>query len=101
MITTPSLITIFEDFALMTMGAWFPTTVASLSSDHDISLMISDSSRDLQICEMDDTHVAVRHTFQLAGSVDIHEMWMFVLIGEGDDMSWINRHYRVRAMEYL
>jgi hypothetical protein len=96
-ITTPSISTMFEDFALMTMGAWLPITLMALSEQHDIDLVVGSSSRDLEICEMDESRVAVRHTSQLAGSVDIHEVWMFVLVGD----EWIQRHYRVRAMEYL
>ena len=101
-------IRLFEYFAILTMASWSPITAEELREHHNIELSaLNDTTHDLAVAHVSDQMLAVRYTWTLAGSVVLTDVHVFVFASAEDQnrpdsqSSYIERHYRVRADEYV
>lgn len=91
----------FEDMALLTMAEWQSVSQQELMSEYTIELhSLHPTATDLAAASLGENASAVRYSWTLAGSVKLIDVHVFIF-PEGDESVVIQRHYRVRATEWI
>lgn len=91
----------FEDVALLTMVEWKSVSRDELRDEHSITFSdLNSTATDFAIAEIGENITAVRYSWTLAGSVQLIDVHVFVYPVD-EKLPAIQRHYRVRATEWI